>query len=76
MILQKACRDTHDEFVNNMRTNDTANPKRFFFFFFFFFFIKSRQKDSTGVAPLKKDGLTFSDSLNNANIIDAQFCSV
>ena len=26
---EKACRDTHDEFVNTMLTNDSANPKRF-----------------------------------------------
>ena len=33
-------------------------------------FIESRQKDSTGVAPLKKAGL------NKANIMIEQFCSV
>ena len=67
---QKACRDTHDEFVITMLTNDSANPKRFWNF------IKSRQKNSTGVGPLKTDGLTFSDSLNKANIMGEQFCSV
>ena len=34
------------------------------------------QTKSTGVGPLKKDGLTFSDSLNKANIMGEQFCSV
>ena len=53
-----------------MLTNDSANPKRFLNF------IKPRQKDSTGVGRLKKDGLTFSDSLNKANIMGGQFCSV
>ena len=67
---QKTCRETHDKYTNDMLTNDNNNPKRFWNF------IKSRKKDSTGVAPLKKDGLTFSDSLNKANIMGVQFCSV
>ena len=67
---QKTCRETHDKYTNDMLTNDNKNPKRFWNF------IKSRKKDSTGVAPLKKDGLTFSDSLNKANIMGDQFCSV
>ena len=67
---QKTCRVTHDNYTNNMLTNDNKNPKRFWNF------IKSRKKDSTGVAPLKKEGLTFSDSLNKANIMGDQFCSV
>ena len=53
-----------------MLTNDNKNPKRFWNF------LKSRKKDSTGVAPLKKEGLTFSDSLNKVNIMGDQFCSV
>ena len=67
---QKTCRETHDKYTNDTLTNDNKNPKRFWNF------IKSRKKDSTGVAPLKKDGLTFSDSLNKANIMGDQFCSV
>ena len=53
-----------------MLTNGNKNPKRFWNF------IKSRKKDSTGVAPLKKEGLTFSDSLNKTNIMGEQFSSV
>ena len=37
---------------------------------------QGQKKDSSGVAPLKEDGLTFSDSLNKANIMGGQFCSV
>ena len=32
--------------------------------------------DSTGVVPPKKEGLTFPDSLDKANIMGDQFCSV
>ena len=52
-----------------MLTIDSKNPKRFWNF------IKSRKKDSTGVAPLKKEGLTFFDSVNKANIMGDQFSS-
>ena len=53
-----------------MLTNNNKNPKHFWNF------IKSRKKVSTGVAPLKTEGLTFSGSLNKANIMGDQFCSV
>ena len=49
---------------------DNKNPKRLWNF------IKSRKKDSTGVAPLKKEVLTFFDSVNKANIMGDQFSSV
>ena len=67
---QKTCRVTHDNYSNNMLTNENKNPKRFWKF------IKPHKKDSTGVYPLKKEGLTFSDSLNKANIMGDQFCSI
>ena len=67
---QKTWRETHDKYTNDMLTNDNKNPKRLWNF------IKSSKKDSTGVASLKKDGLTFSNSLNKANIMGDQFCSV
>ncbi|KAL8587797.1 hypothetical protein ACOMHN_021015 [Nucella lapillus] len=38
--------------------------------------IKSKKSDATGVAPLKKDGLTHSQSSDKTNILNDQFCSV
>ena len=67
---QKTCQDTHDSYTNDMLTIDNKNPKRFWNF------IKSHKKDSTGVAPLKKEELTFFDSVNKANIMGVQFSSV
>ena len=40
---QKTCRVTHDNYTNDMLTNDNKNPKRYWNF------IKSRKKDSTCV---------------------------
>ena len=67
---QKACRNGHDNYVNDILTNDSKNPKRYWNF------IKSKKKDNTGMAPLKKDGLTFCDRQNQANIMVNQFRSV
>ena len=67
---QKACRDGHDNYVNDILTNDSKNPKKYWYF------IKSKKKDNTGMAPLKKDGLTFCDRQNQANIMGNQFSSV
>ena len=67
---QKACRDGHDNYVNDILTKDSTNPKRYWNF------IKSKKKDNTGMAPLKKDGLTFCDRQNQANIMGNQFSSV
>ena len=53
-----------------MLTIDNNNPKRFWNF------IKSRKKDSIGVAHLKKERLTFFDSVNKANIMGDQFSFV
>ena len=41
---QKTCRETHDHYTNSMLTNDNKNLK------LFWHYVKSRKKDSTGVA--------------------------
>lgn len=42
----------------------------------FWQYIKSRKKENFGVAPLKKDGITFSGSKQKADILNDQFTSV
>ena len=37
--------------------------------------IKSKRTDTMGVSPLKRNGLTFSDSKTKANILNDQFCN-
>ena len=39
-------------------------------------FIKSKRTDSCGVAPLKRDGIAYSDARMKANIMNNQFTSV
>lgn len=67
-----ACRKAYNEYINNIISPDsTSNPKRFWGF------INSKNKDSTGVAPLKAgDGLTYSDPTTKASILNNQFYSV
>ena len=39
-------------------------------------FIKSKETDNTGVSPLKKNGITYSDSNMKVNTLNVQFVSV
>ncbi|KAH3801311.1 hypothetical protein DPMN_154959 [Dreissena polymorpha] len=41
-----------------------------------FSYVKSMKSDSSGVAPLKKDGSTYSDASAKAKILNDQFSSV
>ena len=62
--------DEHNNYVKDILTNDNSNPKRYCNF------IKSKKKENTGVSPLTKDGLSFCDRQNQANIMGNQFYSV
>ena len=39
-------------------------------------FLSGQKKDTAGVAPLRKDGITFTDSNVRANILNDQFASI
>ena len=67
-----ACKKAYNDYITNIISPDcTSNPKRFWGF------INSKNKDSTGVAPLKaSDGLTYSDPTTKAKILNNQFSSV
>ena len=39
-------------------------------------FIKGKRCDSSGIAPLKKNGIAHSDPKIKATILNEQFCSV
>ncbi|XP_060583415.1 uncharacterized protein LOC132739673 [Ruditapes philippinarum] len=67
---QLTCRRAHDHHVASMLSEDHENPK------VFWQYIKSRKKENFGVAPLKKDGITFSGSKQKADILNDQFTSV
>ena len=53
-----------------MLSDDTGGKKKFWTY------IKSRKTDRCGVAPLKKDGITYSDSVTKADLLNKQFVSV
>ena len=69
---KSACKRAYNDYVTNIVSPDSSvNPKRFWSY------IKSKRCDFSGVAPLKStDGITYSDSLSKANILNCQFVSV
>ena len=68
---QKTCRDAYNSYISNMLTEEnTSNPKRFWGF------IKGKRTESSGVAPLRKEGILHSDSTVKADILNDQFTSV
>lgn len=55
--IQKICRETYNSFISNMLSdNNISNPKRFCGF------IKSKRMETSGVAPLRKKGILYSDT--------------
>ena len=66
--MKKACRTAHDEYVHDLVTEDHAKK--------LYTFIKSKKCDSSGVAPLKKDGITHVEAQAKAEILNEQFSSV
>ena len=69
---KKACRQAHTTYLHNIISQDlTESPKKFWSY------IKGKNCDNNGVAPLKgADGLTYSDKLIRANLLNQQFSSV
>jgi len=66
---QKANRNAYYSYVSDMVSDVTDRNK-------LWRLIKSKKCDSTGVSPLKKEGLTYSDSRDKAELLNDQFCSV
>ena len=66
------CRKAYNQFVSNIISPDSkSNPKRFWAF------INSKKCDSSGVSPLKSsDGITYTEGMAKANILNKQFSSV
>ena len=68
---QFECRKRYHSFLNNMVCEDSSlNPKKFWNF------IKGKKSDNTGVAPLKRNGIAYSNSKTKAQILNQQFTSV
>ena len=70
--LTHGLRQARADYINKTISEafETNNTKPFWSF------IKAQRKDTTGVAPLKKDGQLFSDGQTKADILNSQFSSV
>ena len=70
--IQKACKDECKKAYNNYvcdMVNDSSNYKKLYSF------IKDKKCDSSGMAPLKKDGTTHNDATTKSEILNSQFLS-
>ena len=66
--MKKQCKQTHDKYVHDLVTEE--NSKKLYTF------VKSKKCDSSGVAPLKRDGISHVDAQTKAEILNDQFSSV
>ncbi|CAC5402247.1 unnamed protein product [Mytilus coruscus] len=54
-LHQRKCRETYNQYINNMICNDDSSLK------LFWNYIKNKKNDRCGVTPLKRNGPCFSD---------------
>ena len=69
-VVHSICVKRYNEYVNDIIMDENHKPKRQWRF------IKSKRTDSCDVAPLKRDGIAYSDARMKANILNNQFTSV
>ena len=58
------CKLRYHEYVNSIVMDENHKPKRLWSF------IKSKRTDACGVAPLKRDGIAYSDAKIKADILN------
>ena len=68
-MVHSTCIKRYDKYVNDIM-DENHKPKRLWSF------IKSKRTDSCVIAPLKRDGIAYSDARMKANILNNQFTSV
>ena len=70
--MQSTCRKAYAEYMSSIVCADyqNGNRKRFWSY------VKSLRRDNCGVAPLKKDGVMYTENNAMANILNQQFSSV
>ena len=69
-VVHSICVKRYNEYVNDIIMDENHKPK------WQWSFIKSKRTDSCDVAPLKRDGIAYSDVRMKANILNNQFTSV
>ena len=67
---QKACRQTHNQYLNSIFTDDASSKK-------LFSYVKNRKQENVGIPDLKSDrGHPVRDPLKKAELIHKQYDSV
>ena len=66
---QTECKQAFNSYVENIVSDDKCNKK-------LFTLIKDRKCDSSGISPLKKEGIPRDDPREKADILNDQFSSV
>ncbi|MCG7874753.1 MAG: hypothetical protein JAY78_00305 [Candidatus Thiodiazotropha taylori] len=66
---QYECKKAYNGYVSDIVTSDQNSKK-------LYSFIKEKRCDSSGVSPLKKDGIAYSDPKVKATVLNEQFSSV
>ena len=68
-LSQKFCRQSHDNYVENLITSDKSNKK-------FWSYVKSQRKENTGIADLIDNNKNINSPIEKANIFNEQFSKV
>ena len=66
---QQACRRAHDDYISNMVSEPGSNNKKLFAY------TNGMKCDRSGVAPLKKDDINYSEPTEQVEILNEQFVS-
>ena len=70
--IQKTCKEeckkAYNDYVCDMVSDESSCKK-------LYSFVKDKKCDSSGVAPLKKDGITHNDASTKSEILNGQFLS-
>ena len=61
------CRKAYNNYVKDLVSGDDSNPKKLWSF------IKAKKCDSSGISPLRREGVAHSDPQVKANILNNQF---
>ena len=72
-LVQSECRKAYYQYIDSVigeSNQNGGNLKKFWSF------IKSKKKDNSGLAPLKKNDIVHRDSQTKADILNTQFSSV
>ena len=68
-LSQKLCRKSHDNYVENLISNDKSNKK-------FWSYVKSQRQENTGISDLIDNNKNINNPVEKANLLNEQFSNV